>query len=71
MDWIEKKYWYKRWIYHKLGVQSLWGLLVKIMPQRLKYWVLIDQGVKHIHTNEIVPEVEFTKVLKRSGDSCY
>jgi len=70
MGWSERRYWYQMWIYHKLGVQSLWGLLVKIMPRRLKYWVLIDQGVKFIHTNEVVPDVPFTQVLQRSGDAC-
>ncbi len=55
------------WFYHRTGMQSPWQLVVKIMPKRLKFWVLIDQGTKHIRTNETVPEVPFTEVLQRSG----
>lgn len=69
-DWYERKYWCKRWVYRQLGIQNLWEILVKIMPKSLKYWVLIDQGVKFIHSDEIVPNVPFTKVLQRSGNAC-
>ncbi len=71
MDWVERNYWCTLWLYRRFGVQSPWGFVVKIMPKRLKYWVLIDQGVKHIHTNEIVPNVRFTQVLQRSGDASH
>lgn len=37
------------------------------LPQRFAYWVLIDQGVRHMGRNEVVPEVTFMDVLKRAG----
>jgi hypothetical protein len=39
------------------------------MPQRLAFRVLVDQGVRHIRSNEVVPDVTFCDVLKRSGDA--
>jgi hypothetical protein len=61
----------RRWLYRRLGVQSPWGLVVKAMPLRLRYWVLLDQGCKHIggsaHPHEVVPEVTFMDVLARAG----
>lgn len=41
--------------------------IAKHLPQRICYWVLIREGVRHIRDNEIVPEVPFTEVLSRSG----
>jgi hypothetical protein len=38
------------------------------LPRRLAYWSLIDQGVRHIKEDEVVPEVLFTDLLQRSHD---
>ena len=37
------------------------------VPKRLAYWVLIDQGVRHIRSDETVPDVPFTVILDRAG----
>lgn len=37
------------------------------LPQRLAYWVLIDQGVRHIADHEVVTDVPFMDVLGRAG----
>lgn len=57
----------QRWVLRRLGVQNLWGLVVKRMPQSLRYWVLVDQGSKHIAGNEVVPDVPFMVILERSS----
>lgn len=39
------------------------------LPRRLAYWSFIDSGVRHIASNEVVPEVPYTVLLKRLGDT--
>lgn len=39
----------------------------KRLPERLRFYVLIDAGVKCMRPNETVPEVPFTVVLERFG----
>lgn len=36
------------------------------MPRRLAYWVLIDQGVRHMEDTEIVPHVGFMDIVQRA-----
>lgn len=38
------------------------------LPRRLAYWSLIDSGVRHMHSDEIVPDVTFMAVLQRAGN---
>jgi hypothetical protein len=35
------------------------------LPQRVKYWVLIQEGAKNIDPGEGLPDVPFTVVLSR------
>lgn len=43
-------------------------LVVKnLLTKRIRYWVLIHEGVTQIRDHEIVPEVPFTVVLERAG----
>lgn len=44
-----------------------WATAAHRLPRRLAYWSLIDTGVRHIRSNEVVPEVEFTTILERAG----
>lgn len=37
------------------------------LPRRLAYWSLIDTGVRHMRSDETVPEVPFTVILERAG----
>jgi hypothetical protein len=39
----------------------------RFLPQRLRYGVLIVEGVRHIANDEVVPEVPFMAILERSG----
>ena len=36
------------------------------LPRRIAYWSLIDTGVRHIKSNEVVPDVRFTTILDRA-----
>lgn len=40
----------------------------KLLPRRLRYGVLIHEGVRQIRHDEEVPAVPFTEVLKRTGE---
>lgn len=37
------------------------------LPRRLAYWSFIDTGVRHIASNETVPDVRYTDLLERAG----
>jgi hypothetical protein len=37
------------------------------LPRRLAYWSFIATGVRHIKSDEIVPDVRFTDLLQRVG----
>lgn len=47
---------------------ELWRRAAHRLPKKLKYFVLIDSGVHHMETNEIVPDVTFLTVLQRAGE---
>lgn len=38
-----------------------------LIPARVRYWVLVHEGVRHIRGHEVVPTVSFTDILHRSG----
>lgn len=40
----------------------------RFLPRRLRYGVLIVEGVRQIRPNEVVPEVPFMDVLARAGE---
>jgi hypothetical protein len=48
---------------------NFWAWAGRTVPDRLAYWVLIAQGVKHTKSNELVPGILFTDILKRVGNS--
>lgn len=54
-------------ITHELERRGLLFRVAQRLPQRLRYWALIVEGVDHIHADEVVPDVGFTVVLERSG----
>lgn len=37
------------------------------LPRRLAYWSFIDTGVRHMRSDEVVPEVRYTDLLQRAG----
>jgi len=37
------------------------------LPRRLAYWSFIDTGVRHMHADEVVPEVPYMVILERAG----
>ena len=37
------------------------------LPRRLAYWSFIDTGVRHIRSDEVVPEVTYVDLLQRAG----
>jgi hypothetical protein len=41
----------------------------KMIPARLRYWILVFEGARHIDYNEVVPEVPFMTILRRSGSA--
>jgi hypothetical protein len=47
---------------------ALARIAVRLVPQRVQYWILIRAGVKYIRSDEEVPAVPFTVVLSRFGD---
>lgn len=46
-------------------IDSIARWVARHLPQRIRYWVFIQLGVEHIQPNEIVPEMEYTKILAR------
>lgn len=40
--------------------------IVRLLPQRVRYWSLIRSGVKGMEPDEVVPEVPFVTVLSRT-----
>lgn len=48
-----------------------WSTAAHFLPDRLKYWVLIDVGARYLggpdHPDEEIPAVPFTVVLQRSS----
>lgn len=68
-DLTERLWWYR---YRASKWRHEWRDLVshkvaRVLPRRLRYWVLIDMGAAHIHGNEIVPDVPFMTVLERAS----
>lgn len=47
--------------------EAAWRTAAHRLPRRLAYWSLVDSGVRHMHSNEVIPEVPFTVVLERAG----
>jgi hypothetical protein len=37
------------------------------LPRRIAYWSFIDTGVRHMRSDEIVPEVRYMDLLERVG----
>lgn len=37
------------------------------LPRRLAYWSFIDTGVRHMRSDEVVPDVRYTDLLQRAG----
>lgn len=58
-----------REIIHRLGELFWFHTAPRFLPQRLRYGVVLHEGVRHIQSGEIVPEVGFTEILKRSGEA--
>lgn len=36
------------------------------LPYRVRYWAYIDFAVKHLHDDDVVPEVGMTEILRRA-----
>lgn len=49
---------------HRTGEWFMRGLAHRL-PRRLAYWSFIDTGVRHIRSDEVVPEVRYTELLAR------
>ena len=51
----------------RLNRTGEWALreIARRVPRRLAYWVFIDQGVRHIRSDEVVPEVTYMEILQR------
>ena len=48
--------------------EAFWRGLAHRLPRRLAYWSFIDTGVRHIGSDEIVPEVPYVDLLQRAGE---
>jgi len=48
-------------------VEAAWRGAAHRLPRQLAYWSLIDSGVRHIESDEVVPDVPFMVILERSG----
>jgi len=60
---------HRDWGYEREKLRTrFWHKLPKLLGKRTRYWVLVFEGARHIKGNEVVPEVGFMEVLKRSGD---
>lgn len=53
----------------KLNRTGEWAMraIAHRLPRRLAYWSLIDSGVRHMRSDEVVPDVTFMDVLERAG----
>ena len=52
-------------IRHRLAEWG-WSTLAHHLPRRLAYWSFIDTGVRTIRSDEVVPAVRYTDLLKRA-----
>ncbi len=55
---------------YRLDKLEVWAMfhVPKILPRRLRYWVLMYEGVGNMRPDEEVPAVPYLTVLQRVGE---
>lgn len=60
------KFHVRLWLHdHGVREDNVYPRLVRLIPRKLRYWSFICDGVRHIHDDEVVPEVPYVTILGR------